>query len=77
MSSSKRRLTIVAIVLGYLAALALGQRHAESHSGVTVLPLEEANSRCQIENHYVGDGQIRGRQTCSPSNPQGAGHDRD
>lgn len=77
MSSSKRTLAIVAIVLGYLAALALGQRYAESQSGVTVLPLEDANARCQIENHYVGDGQIRGRQTCSPSNQQGAGHGRD
>ncbi|KUY72663.1 hypothetical protein WI25_12615 [Burkholderia cepacia] len=77
MSSSKRTLTIVAIVLGYLAALVLGQRHTESQSGVTVLPLEDANSSCQIENHYVGDGQIRVRQTCSPSNLQGADHGRD
>ncbi|VWC93590.1 hypothetical protein BCO18430_03422 [Burkholderia contaminans] len=77
MSSSKRTLAIVAIVLGYLAALALGQRHADSQSGVTVLPVDDANARCRVENHYIGDGQIRGRETCSPSNPQGAGHGRD
>ncbi|EPZ84609.1 hypothetical protein BURCENBC7_AP0302 [Burkholderia cenocepacia BC7] len=31
-----------------------------------MLPIDGVNGTCQVENHYVGDGQIRGRQTCSP-----------
>ncbi len=71
MSPTKRTLTIVLLALGYLTALIIGQRHAARSPGdVTVLPVDGVNASCQVENHYVGDGQIRGRQTCSPSNTE-------
>ncbi|CAR57762.1 hypothetical protein [Burkholderia cenocepacia] len=67
MSSTKRTLTLVLLALGYLTALLIGQRHADrSPSEIAVLPIDGVNGTCQVENHYVGDGQIRGRQTCSP-----------
>ncbi|MBR8034669.1 hypothetical protein [Burkholderia vietnamiensis] len=71
MSSTKRTLTLVLLALGYLTALLIGQRHADrSPSEIAVLPIDGVNGSCQVENHYVGDGQIRGRQTCSPSNTE-------
>ncbi|MEB2500744.1 hypothetical protein [Burkholderia cenocepacia] len=71
MSSTKPTLTLVLLALGYLTALLIGQRHADrSPSEIAVLPVDGLNASCQVENHYVGDGQIRGRQTCSPSNTE-------
>ncbi|WP_176100808.1 MULTISPECIES: hypothetical protein [Burkholderia cepacia complex] len=71
MSSIKPTLTLVLLALGYLTALLIGQRHADrSPSEIAVLPVDGLNASCQVENHYVGDGQIRGRQTCSPSNTE-------
>lgn len=71
MSSTKPTLTLVLLALGYLTALLIGQRHADrSPSEIAVLPVDGLNASCQVENHYVGDGQIRARQTCSPSNTE-------
>ncbi|AKM05481.1 hypothetical protein [Burkholderia pyrrocinia] len=77
MSSTKPTLTLVLLALGYLTALLIGQRHADrSPSEIAVLPVDGLNASCQVENHYVGDGQIRGRQTCSPSNTEAPRHGR-
>lgn len=71
MSPAKRTLTIVVLAIGYLTALLIGQHHAaRSPSEVTVLPVDGVNASCLVENHYIGYGDIRGRQTCSPSNAE-------
>lgn len=67
MKATKANVTLSAIAVGYIAALSIGQ-HMDSFSGsgTSILVLNDANARCQMENVYVGDGLVRGRHTCAP-----------
>ncbi|HGO6126517.1 hypothetical protein QZM82_31985 [Burkholderia cepacia] len=68
MSKIKTSLTLAAIAIGYACALLMGQHAtADSTNGSMALAIDGETSSCKIENHYIGDGVIRGRQTCSPS----------
>lgn len=66
MKVTKANVTLSAIAVGYIAALSVGQ-HMDNVSGsvTSILVLNDGNSQCQMENVYVGDGLVRGRQTCA------------
>ncbi|MEB2558763.1 hypothetical protein [Burkholderia cenocepacia] len=77
-SSSKRVIALVAIVVGYVVTLFVGQASAPgAASSLTALVVENGGARCEFDNVYIGDGAVQVRHHCDSINRGGLAGARD